>query len=64
MTKVTSTKAISFPKLEWAISEGETKELPHGEEAQAQILAWPEITPVGSETKVEKEEFKNKNNNK
>lgn len=42
--KVTSTKSISFPKLGWGISAGETKELPTGKEAQERILMEQEIT--------------------
>lgn len=44
--KVTSVKSISFPKLNWAISAGEEKELPEDKEAQARILSEPDITPV------------------
>lgn len=43
MKTVTSTKSISFPKFGWAISAGETKELPEGKEAQERILSEPEI---------------------
>ena len=44
--QVTSKKSISFPKLGWAISAGETKELPEGKEAQARILSEPDIVEV------------------
>jgi hypothetical protein len=44
--KVTSTKSISFPKLGWGISAGEVRELPEDKEAQARILAEPEISEV------------------
>ncbi len=61
MTKVTSTKSISFPTLEWAISAGEEKELPEDKEAQERILQEVEITIVGKG----KEKVDNiKNNNK
>jgi len=46
MTKVKSTKSISFPKLGWGISAGEVKELPEGKEAQERILKEPEISVV------------------
>lgn len=46
MTKVTSTKSISFPKLGWGISTGETRELPEDKGAQERILQEPEITIV------------------
>lgn len=44
--QVTSTKSISFPKLGWGISAGETRELPNDKSVQARILAEPEITEV------------------
>jgi hypothetical protein len=44
--KATSTKSISFPKLNWGINAGEVKELPEDKEAQARILAEPEISEV------------------
>lgn len=56
MTKVTSTKSIRFPKLNWGISAGEIKELPEEKEAQERILQEFEITKV--------EESNIKNNNK
>ena len=46
--KVTSTKSISFPKLNWGISAGETKDLPENKEAQDRILQETEITKVES----------------
>jgi hypothetical protein len=46
MTRVTSQKSISFPKLNWGISAGEEKDLPADKEAQARILAEPDIVPV------------------
>lgn len=46
MTKVTSTKSITFPKLKWSITKGETKDLPEEKEAQERILAEAEITKV------------------
>lgn len=60
--KVTSTKSISFPKLGWAISAGETKELPEDEVAQKRILAEPEVTAV--EGKQENFTSKSKKDNK
>ena len=44
--KVTSTKDLSFPKLGFGIRAGEVKELPEDKEAQARILAEPEISEV------------------
>lgn len=49
--KVTSTKSFSFPKLNWAISSGEEKELPESKEAQERILQEPEIELVESKIK-------------
>lgn len=46
MTKVTSTKSISFPKLGWAISAGEEKELPDDKEACERIMQEVEIQEV------------------
>jgi hypothetical protein len=46
MQLVTSTHSVEFPKLAWAITAGEVVELPADKEAQAQILAHPDITPV------------------
>lgn len=46
MKKVTSTKSITFPKLGWAISAGEIKELPEAKEAQERILSETEIKEV------------------
>ena len=46
MTKVTSTKDFSFPKLKWAISVGEIKELPDDKESQERILSESEITII------------------
>ena len=48
MSKVTSTKSISFPKLGWGISAGEIKELPEGKEVQERILSEVEIKSVDS----------------
>lgn len=44
MTKVTSTKSISFPKLGWGITAGTVRELPENKEAQERIMQEPEIT--------------------
>jgi len=51
--QVTSHKSISFPKLGWGISAGETRDLPEGKEAQQRILAEPEISEVRT-TEVQK----------
>lgn len=52
--KVTSNKALSFPKLGWGISPGEVKELPESEEAQERILSEPEIKKVEVDNKKSK----------
>ena len=58
---VTSKKSISFPKLGWAISAGEEKELPEDKASQERILQETEITPVdGTKTKVDKNIKNNK----
>lgn len=44
--KVTSTKSISFPKLNWGITAGEIKELPEDKEAQERILQEESIKKV------------------
>ena len=44
--KVTSSKDVVFPKLKFGIRAGEVKELPEDKEAQARILAEPEIIKV------------------
>lgn len=55
--KVTSTKSISFPKLNWGITAGEERELPEDKEAQERILSEPEISPVeGNNKKVDTKE--------
>lgn len=46
MTKVISTKSISFPKLRWGITAGVETELPADKEAQERILEEAEITKV------------------
>lgn len=51
--KVTSKTSISFPKLGWSISAGETKDLPADKEAQERILSESEIVPVDAKEKVE-----------
>lgn len=56
--KVKSTTSISFPKLGWAISPGEEKELPENEEAQKRILSEVDITPVEEQKVISK--IKNK----
>lgn len=44
--KVTSRKSIHFPKFDWGITAGETRELPENKEAQEAILANPHIEKV------------------
>lgn len=48
--QVTSTKSIRFPKINWGISAGETKDLPASKEAQDRILAESEIKIVDQKT--------------
>lgn len=48
MTKVISTKSISFPTLNWGITAGVETELPEDKEMQERILMEAEITIVGS----------------
>lgn len=49
--KVTSTKSISFPKLNWGLTAGEERELPEGKEAQDRILQESEVSVVEPITK-------------
>jgi hypothetical protein len=42
--KVTSTKSVDFPSLNWGITAGDTRELPDDKDAQAVILAHPAIS--------------------
>lgn len=44
--RVTSTKNVSFPKLDWGINKGDVRELPPDKEAQKIILAHPAISEV------------------
>ena len=44
--KVTSRKTIVFPKLNWGISKGATKELPKDKKAAEIILATSVISEV------------------
>lgn len=44
--KVTSNRSVEFPKLGFAISAGETRELPENKEAQAVILAHRSISKI------------------
>jgi hypothetical protein len=48
MSKVTSDRSVEFPKLGFAISPGETKELPSDKDAQKVILAHRSIKEVKS----------------
>jgi hypothetical protein len=41
---VTSKKSISFPKFDWGITAGDTRELPEDKDAQKAILAHPSIS--------------------
>jgi len=59
MTKVTSTKSIAFPKLNWGITAGEERELPTEKEAQERILQEVEITIVGKQKEKVDESIKN-----
>lgn len=56
--KATSNKSISFPKLNWGISAGETRELPADKEAQARILSEDGIVEVGAIINKPKEDNK------
>lgn len=49
--KVTSKTSVSFPKLDWAISAGEEKELPEGKEAQERVLSDPNIEVLETKSK-------------
>jgi hypothetical protein len=51
--QVTSSTSISFPKLGWGISAGETKELPRDKAAQDRILAEHGISVVKNREKAE-----------
>ena len=62
MTKVISTKSISFPKLGWGITAGVETELPEDEAAQERILQEADITIV-AEALNKKVESEIKNNN-
>lgn len=44
--KVTSTKTIDFPALNWGIHTGEERELPVDEQAQKEILSKEFITII------------------
>lgn len=44
--KVLALQSIDFPKLKFALNAGEIAELPEDKEAQAIILAAPEIKEV------------------
>ena len=46
--KVTSTKSLHFPKLNWGITAGTVRDLPEDKAAQARILAEPGITKAGT----------------
>ncbi len=48
--KVTSNRSVEFPKLNFAISAGEVRELPEDKDAQAVILAHRSISKI-KETK-------------
>ena len=49
--KVMARRSVEFPKLNWAISQGDTKELPEDKDAQARILQHPAIVPIKTDTK-------------
>lgn len=44
--KVKARRSIEFPDLKWAISEGQTKELPTDKRAAERILQSPAIVPI------------------
>jgi hypothetical protein len=48
--KVTSTKSVSFPSLDWGITAGDTRELPEDKDAQKVILAHPAISKSKKES--------------
>jgi len=48
--KVIANRSVEFPKLGFAISAGQTKELPADKEAQKIILAHRSIKEVKKET--------------
>lgn len=48
--EVTSRESVDFPKLDWGITAGETRELPEDKDAQAVILAHPDIREVKPKT--------------
>lgn len=52
MKRVTSTKSVSFPKLNWGINAGAERELPEEVEAQEIILAHSAISLVTGKPKV------------
>ena len=58
MTKVISTKSISFPSLDWGITAGVETELPESKEAQERILQESEITIVEKITNSKSEKDK------
>ncbi len=60
MTKVISTKSISFPTLNWGITEGVVTEMPADKEAQERILMESEITLVEDIKKNKSAEDNNK----
>lgn len=58
LMKVTSKKSLSFPKLGWGITKGESRELPEDKDAQEQILAHPDIITDGEKGKSERSSSK------
>lgn len=44
MQFVTASKSVDFPKFNWGITAGDTRELPEDKKAQAVILAHPAIS--------------------
>ena len=47
--KVTSNRSVDFPKLGWAITAGDTRDLPEDKEAQKIILAHRSISEAKKE---------------
>jgi hypothetical protein len=52
--KVTSTKSVSFPKFDWGITAGQTRELPEDKAAQKAILAHPAISEAKEKKPISK----------
>jgi hypothetical protein len=53
--QVTATFSVDFPELNWGINAGEVRELPEDKDAQALILAHPDIKEVKPKKEGKKE---------